>query len=125
MYSILTTTSIIIFFITVFLIVWRRWNKKFLLEKERYSKLLSQKKSSEVRLGQITEQLAPFLDGFPVDDPKELTFLGMPIDYVHFGEEAITFIEVKSGKSKLSPKQKMIQRNIEEGRVYFTTYRVE
>lgn len=105
--------------------MWRRWNKKFLLEKERYSKLLSQKKSSEVRLGQITEQLAPFLDGFPVDDPKELTFLGMPIDYVHFGEEAITFIEVKSGKSKLSPKQKMIQRNIEEGRVYFTTYRVE
>lgn len=100
--------------------------RQFILEKKKRSKLLSQKKSSEVVLGQISEQIAPFLENFPIQDEiKELTFLGMPIDYIHFGEEEITFVEVKSGNSRLSKKQRHIRDLIKDGKVSFVTHRIK
>jgi len=97
-----------------------------LQEKRNNRKLLSQKKSSEVLLGQISEHLAPFLDSFPIDEElNELNFLGMPIDYIHFGEEEVTFIEVKSGNSKLSKKQRRIRDQINDGKVKFKTHRIK
>jgi len=90
----------------------------------RYTKLLSQKKSSEVRTGKIAEQLSPFLDDYPLD-PHTARFIGDPIDFVHFDEEKVTFVEVKSGKSQLSTKQRHIRDLIKEGKVEFTIYRVE
>ena len=71
-------------------------------------KVLSQKKSGEVRLGHIAETLAPFLDQFDFD-PERCCFLGQPIDSVSFGDDEITFIEVKSGNSQLSQKQRHIR----------------
>jgi predicted Holliday junction resolvase-like endonuclease len=71
-------------------------------------KVLSQKKSGEVRLGHIAETLAPFLDQFDFE-PEKCCFLGQPIDYVSFGDDEITFIEVKSGNSQLSQKQRHIR----------------
>ena len=71
-------------------------------------KVLSQKKSGEVRLGHIAETLAPFLDQFDFE-PEQCCFLGQPIDYVSFGDDEITFIEVKSGNSQLSQKQRHIR----------------
>ena len=71
-------------------------------------KVTSQKKSSEVRLGHIAETLAPFLEQFEFD-PETCTFMGRPIDYISFGDDEITFIEVKSGKSQLSAKQRHIR----------------
>lgn len=91
---------------------------------EDYSRLLSQKKSSEVRLGLISEKLAPFLDDFDFD-PKQLTFMGNPIDYVHFGKDSITFIEVKSGKSRLSSKQRRIRDLINAGNVNWHIFRID
>lgn len=94
--------------------------------KEQYSKLLSQKKSGEVILGGIAEKLAPFLDDFPIkDDTKELNFLGMPIDYIHFGKEKVTFVEVKSGNSQLSKKQRDIKKLITGGKVEFIVHRIK
>lgn len=71
------------------------------LEEETKSrkKVLSQKKSSEVRLGHIAETLAPFLDQFDFD-PENCVFLGKPIDYISFDDDAVTLIEVKSGDRK-------------------------
>ena len=77
-------------------------------ETENRKKILSQKKSSEVRLGHIAETLAPFLDHFDFD-PETCTFMGKPIDYVSFGEEEITFIEIKSGNSQLNSRQRHIR----------------
>jgi len=77
-------------------------------ETENRKKVTSQKKSSEVRLGHIAETLAPFLDQFDFD-PENCTFLGKPIDYISFGDEEITFIEVKSGNSQLNKKQRHIR----------------
>ena len=98
--------------------------RKFAKEKViEYTKLLSQKKSSEVRLGQISEQLVPFLDKFK-HDPKKAHFIGMPIDYVVFNNDEIVFVEVKSGGSKLSKTQSEIKKIIADGKVRFETVRI-
>jgi len=97
---------------------------KLLEESEiKYSTLLSQKKSSEVRLGQISENLAPFLKDFKYN-PKETHFIGMPIDYIIFEEDKIVFLEVKSGKSQLSTKQKNIKNLIKDGKVEWDEMRI-
>ncbi|MDB4348311.1 hypothetical protein OAA62_00190 [bacterium] len=84
-------------------------------ETETRKKVTSQKKSSEVRLGHIAETLAPFLDQFDFD-PENCTFLGKPIDYISFGDDQITFIEVKSGNSQLNKKQRRI-RDLVKGKL--------
>jgi len=87
------------------------------------SKIISQKKSSEVRLGHIAETLAPFLDQFDFD-PEHCTFLGKPIDYISFGDSEITFIEVKSGKSQLNIKQRKIRDQIKNNKVSWKEVRI-
>jgi len=93
-------------------------------QEDQYAKLLGQKKSSEVRTGKIAEQIAPFLEDYPLD-PRTARFIGDPIDFVHFDEGKVTFVEVKSGKSQLSKKQRAIRDLIKEGKVEFVIYRVE
>lgn len=93
-------------------------------EQEQYAKLIGQKKSSETRLGQISEQLAPFLSDFPFD-PKRAKFLGDPIDLIVFSDDKITFVEVKSGKSQLSKKQRRIRDMVKAGKVDFLLYRIK
>lgn len=94
-------------------------------EKQRteYNKLLTQKKSSEVRVGKIGENMAPFLNGWPYD-PNNFRFLGNPIDGVQFNEDELIFIEIKTGKSALSKKQRWIKQLIKEGKVNFATFRI-
>ena len=84
---------------------------------------LSQKKSSEVRLGHIAETLAPFLDQFDFD-PENCVFLGKPIDYISFDDDAVTLIEVKSGKSQLSSKQRHIRDLVKSNQVNWKEIRI-
>jgi predicted Holliday junction resolvase-like endonuclease len=93
-------------------------------QEEQYGKLFNQKKSSEVRTGKIAEQIAPFLSDYPFD-PKSSKFIGDPIDLIVFSSDKITFVEVKSGKSQLSKKQREIRDMIKEGKVDFFIYRVK
>lgn len=93
-------------------------------ETETRKKVLSQKKSGEVRLGHIAETLAPFLDQFEFD-PENCTFLGKPIDYISFGEEEITFIEVKSGNSQLNKKQRIIRDQVKNKSVAWKEVRIK
>jgi len=94
-------------------------------EREKNKSLLSQKKSSETRLGQIGEHLVPFLDGCPYN-PKNLTFLGQPIDFLcfDFDQGEITLIEVKTGNSKPSKRQKIIKNIVKTGRVNYAEIRI-
>lgn len=91
--------------------------------KSKYETINSSRKSSEVRLGQITENIVPFLNGFKYD-PKSVRFLGSPIDLIAFEQEEIVFIEVKTGKSKLSAKQRNIRDLVDSGKVRFETHRI-
>ena len=92
-------------------------------EENKYTTLLSQKKKSEVRLGQITEHLVPFLDAFPYN-PKRAQFLGAPIDFVVFETDEIIFVEVKTGKSRLTKGQKHIKNLVENKKVNWKTIRI-
>ena len=93
-------------------------------ETESRKKTLSQKKSSEVRLGNIAETLAPFLDQFDFD-PENCIFLGRPIDYISFEDEVVTLIEVKSGKSQLNKKQRHIRDLIKNKQVAWKEIRIK
>jgi predicted Holliday junction resolvase-like endonuclease len=94
-------------------------------EREKNRTLLSQKKSSETRLGQISENLVPFLENCK-HDPRNMHFLGQPLDYVvfNFDEGEIVFLEIKSGNSKPSKRQKILKNIIKSGRVYYEEMRI-
>ena len=94
-------------------------NKELTLELKQ---ALSKVKSQQVKYGKSFEHFVPFIKDFPADR-ECTTFLGMPIDLISFDKDTIKFIEVKTGQSQLSPKQKYIQRQIEEGRVEFKELR--
>ena len=67
------------------------------------------RKSSEVRTGQMVEKMLPFTKDFK-HNPRQAQFLGNPIDYIVFGDECITFVEVKTGKARLSQTQQKIKK---------------
>lgn len=98
--------------------------KKLAEETEKNKKITHQKKSSEVRLGHIAETLAPFLDQFDFE-PEQCSFLGQPIDYISFGDDEITFIEVKSGKSQLNSKQRHIRDLVKNKFVSWKEIRIQ
>ena len=70
----------------------------------------------------------PYLPGFDLD-PKDIRFLGTPIDLIAFkglnssveGVE-IVFIEVKTGRSVLSAREKAVKRAVEEKRVSWRVF---
>lgn len=94
--------------------------------KEAFDKMMGQKKSGEVRLGMVSEQLVSLLPEFPVP-LHTLKFFGNPIDYIaiDMDEEYISFIEIKSGNSVLSDKQKKIRKMIHDKRVRFFEVRID
>lgn len=94
-------------------------------EREKNRTILSQKKSSETRLGQISEHLIPFLANCH-HNPKDMHFMGNPVDYLvfDFDEGKITFLEVKSGNSKASKRQKTIKNIIKSSRVEYEEMRI-
>ena len=94
-------------------------------QKKQNEVVISQKKSSETRLGQVTEHIVPFLENCK-HDPKNMHFMGQPIDYVVFDYDQgeITFLEVKTGNAQESKRQKMIKNIIKSGKVYYESMRV-
>jgi len=86
-------------------------------------------RSRSVLSGQFSEQLAPYLPGFPFK-PTECKFLGKPTDFIVFKGsddkkiDEVVFVEVKSGGSKLSGVEKSLKNAIEKKRVSWKEYRV-
>ena len=80
--------------------------------------------------GKISEIFAPYLKGFPFK-PSECKFIGDPIDYIVFEGlderdiKRICFVEVKSGKSKLSKHQKQIEEIIKNKEIGWFLYRFD
>jgi len=80
------------------------------------------KRSKAVRGGQTAEQFAPFHKDFPCN-PADAKFLGKPVDFVAFKGleesdtvEEILLIEIKTGESKLTSREKEIKKAVQEGR---------
>lgn len=88
------------------------------------------KRSTSVAKGKIVEHFAPFM--LPdILNPDEIVFIGSPIDLISFtgidtkDEITINFLEIKTGNSSLSKKQKLIREAIFDKRVYFKTVQLK
>lgn len=85
-------------------------------------------RSRAVLRGHFSEQLAPYMPGFKYA-PTECKFLGKPVDLIVFNGldnkeiDEIVFVEVKTGKSKLSSVENKLKKAIEEKRVRWEEYR--
>jgi len=79
--------------------------------------------AESVNIGKVVERIAPSLPGFPVR-PLDCRSLLEPIDYVVFQGlctggrvDTVLFVEVKSGRARLSEAQKNIRSLVENGKV--------
>ena len=88
------------------------------------------KRSRAVIGGQVAEQIAPYLPDFPCN-PSDAKFIGKPVDFIAFKGlsesntvEEILLIEVKTGQSALSSREKEIRKAVKDGRIRYVEYRI-
>ncbi len=88
-----------------------------LIWKARYTAKIradSVQRSRATISGQVHEQLLPYLPDFPFD-PKDVRFLGAPVDLIVFDGlsagklERIVFVEVKTGSSALTGRERQVR----------------
>jgi predicted Holliday junction resolvase-like endonuclease len=76
----------------------------------------------------VFEQLVPLLPGFSFD-PKDVRFLGSPVDLVVFdglarGQlERVVFVEVKTGSATLSSRERQVRDVVRNRRVEWLEWR--
>ena len=86
--------------------------------------------SRAVVWGQSAESLVPWLPDFTYS-PPDVKHFGAPIDLVIFDGMSegnirkIVFMEIKTGTSHITPREKQIQEAIQEGRVEFELLRIK
>lgn len=116
-----------LFGIVIVVLVVALWlavlDKQYLTSKNK--ELESKKRSLETTYGYAVENLTPFIAEMRDRDPKLFRQLGQPIDYIYWGEDEITFIEVKSGNARLNEKQRKIKKLIEDKKVVFEEVRIK
>ena len=98
------------------------FHKHLLAFERELEEALSGKKSAEVLKGHLFEKLFPWAKSFPYR-AENLSPIFHPIDFIHWGEDKITFLELKSGQSQLSSKQKAIKKLVEEKKVEWKEFR--
>ncbi len=98
-------------------------NKKIMTLEQEITNKNEFIKHSYRKFGRIFEQYAPFTKNFPTKDLSKFIFLGKPIDGIIFGEDKITFVEIKTGKSVLSENQLRVKNQIEQGDIEFKEVR--
>src|SRR6266404_7653764 len=114
--------------VLIIMLLWRRY-ENLLHEHDalvRGARKDSVDRSRSTLKGQIAEQMAPLLPGFPYL-PADARFVGDPIDYIVFTgytesrsaatdeDLEIVLLEIKHSQSKLSSVQRAIAKAVEEG----------
>jgi predicted Holliday junction resolvase-like endonuclease len=104
----------------------------FLFWKVRYTadvRADAVQRSEAITAGKVHEQLLPYLPDFPYN-PKDVRFLGSPTDLVVFDGLAegqvkrIVFLEVKTGSSGLTPRERSVRDAIQAREVEWLEVRV-
>jgi predicted Holliday junction resolvase-like endonuclease len=86
-------------------------------------------RSQSVTAGKVFEQLVPYLPSFRFN-PKDARFLGAPVDFLVFDGladdrcERVVFVEVKTGSSSLSTRERRVRDAINERRVEWQELRI-
>lgn len=121
-----TFALLILVFVLLIFILIQHFKFSSLLKKERQDAV---KRSRAVLGGQMIEQVAPFLPEFPCN-PSDARFIGKPVDFIAFSGlseknsvDEVLLIEVKTGDSKLSGREKEIKAAVKEGRVKYVEYK--
>ena len=101
-----------------------RWKQQH----EQEIRLDAVQRSSAVTRGKVTEHIVPYLPGFDLN-PKDIRFLGTPIDLIAFKglndsmeEIEIIFVEVKTGGSVLSARERAVKKAVEQKRVSWRVF---
>jgi predicted Holliday junction resolvase-like endonuclease len=100
----------------------------FYLQKRKIEERI--KISAKVISGKAIEKLLPFFKKFKYN-AHDLRWIGDPIDYVVFDgyslnkPKQIIFLEIKTGKSKLTERQKRIKRIIEEKKIKWEEVKIK
>jgi predicted Holliday junction resolvase-like endonuclease len=91
----------------------------------------SERTAQAVNIGYILERIAPTLPSFHFEH-TDCRSIFDPIDYMvfqgmskHGRVDRIIFSDIKTGKAKLSPKQKKIRDAVQNGKVEWKTYKTE
>jgi len=96
--------------------------KRLFKESEKVIRLKSVSSSRRSLVGKFIERFVPFLNKMPYE-PSDMHFIGSPIDYIVFeglhedNVQKITFVEVKTGESKLTKREKSLKDAVERKRV--------
>src|SRR5574341_408237 len=86
-------------------------------------------KSQSVTMGKMTEHMIPYMPGFGFN-PSDARFIGSPIDLVVFDGlgndevKKIVFVEIKTGTSTLSTRERLVRDAIIEKRVEWIEMKV-
>lgn len=125
-----STQSFIFFLLSLLFFLLLIIQKISFMKKSRNLRKDAIKRSKAVIGGQVAEQIAPLLPDFP-SPLADARFIGKPVDFIAFPglEESdkvkeILLIEVKTGNSALSEREKEVRRAVEEGRVKYKEYRI-
>ena len=103
-----------------------------LMWKIRYTAIIREdavQRSQAITAGKVHEQLIPYLPAFPYN-PKDVRFLGSPVDLVVFDGLAegqvrrIVFVEVKTGRSGLTSRERCVRDVIQKREVEWAELRV-
>ena len=115
----------VICFLLLILLILQKIRFSNQIKKERQDAV---NRSRAVIAGQMTEQVAPFLNGFPCN-PADARFIGKPVDFIAFPGlmennevKEVLLIEVKTGTSALSNREKEVRKAVEQGRVRYVEY---
>lgn len=139
----ITLFSAIVFALLVVIVILlvknREWKMKFeqkvrdvVEEKEEEIRRDAIARSSRTLSGKTLEKLVPFLDRFK-HDPHDVRWVGDPVDLVVFdgyseggrkNVDKITFVEVKSGDSKIQTGQRSIRDAVNKKKVKWEEFRV-
>ena len=102
----------------VFHLRFERWKRDYSKDVRRDAV----QRSQAVTLGKVCEHLIPYLPDFRWN-PKDARFLGSPLDFVVFDGlsdgtlRKIVFVEVKTGSSTLSPRERQVRDAVVARRV--------
>jgi predicted Holliday junction resolvase-like endonuclease len=86
-------------------------------------------RSRAITAGKVHEQVVPYLPGFPYN-PKDVRFLGSPVDLVVFDGladgrvERIVFLEVKTGGADLTSRERSVRDAVQAREVEWLEVRV-
>ncbi|MEM5875388.1 MAG: Holliday junction resolvase-like protein [Candidatus Aenigmatarchaeota archaeon] len=103
--------------------------RKHIEEIEEKIKREAIERSARSLSGKTVEKLVPIIKTFK-HNPHDVRWLGDPIDFIVFDGlsegkvKGITFVEVKSGKSKLNERERKIREAVEKKKVYWEEFKV-